>query len=237
MTEKLSDLSLRQAAIIAGVAILMMTFAAVVATDLTMGNLIVEDNNAATFDTIKSSGLIFRVGIFSWLVILICDVLAAWGLYVFLKPVNNSLSLAMAWFRLIYTAILGTALLHYVNILPLITNKSLITAFTDSQAQALVMHAVQGFDNMWSLGLVVFGIHIYFLGHLIIKSGYVPKWLGVILLVAFAGYLITNLLNLLLPGHEEMKALVGWIFILPMLAEVYLGFWLLIRGIKVTSIR
>lgn len=236
MTDQLSDISLRNAAIIAGVAILIMTVAAVFATDLTIGNLIVQDNEVATFNNIKSSELLFRTGILSWLIILICDVLAAWGLYIFLKPVNKGVSLIMAWFRLVYAAMLGTALYNYVEVLLLVSRDSYMTEFNTNQLQLLVMKSVEGFQNMWALGLIVFGIHIYFLGYLIIKSGYIPKSLGILLLLAFIGYVVTNILDLLLPAYEQIKTIIEWIFIIPMLSEVILGFWLLIKGVKVKQI-
>lgn len=233
MTNQVFDFTLRKAAFVAGISILIMTIAAVFATDITIGNLVDQGDAATTFNNIKSNELVFRAGIFSWLIILICDVLVAWGLYIFLKPVNKSVSLIMAWFRLIYIAILGTAILNYIEILTLISNDSSISGFSIQQVQLLVMQSVNGFQDMWSLGLVVFGIHIYFLGYLIIKSNYIPKLLGIILVIAFVGYVLTNVLDLFLPGYEQLKTIIEWIFIIPILSEVYLGLWLLVKGVKI----
>ncbi len=230
-----NNISLRKAAIVAGTAILIMTAAAVSATDLTIGSLIVKDNAAATTSNIIDSQMLFRTGIFSWLITLICDVLAAWGLYIFLKPANKDLSLLMAWFRLVYVAILGTALLNYVKVLLLISDDNYITALGTNQFQAQVMLLVKSFDNMWSIGLIVFGLHVGVLGHLSLRSGYIPKAFGILLLIAFIGYVITGLGNLLLPNYDNYKMVLGLIFILPMLSEVALGLWLLIRGGIVSS--
>ncbi len=236
MTDQVFDFTLRKAAFVTGIAILVMAIAAVFATDITIGNLVDPDDAATTFNNIKSNELIFRAGIFSWLIILICDVLAAWGLYIFLLPVNKSVSLITAWFRLIYTAILGTAILEYIYILSLVSNDHYISGFSMEQLQLLVMQSVNGFQDMWSLGLVVFGIHIYFLGYLIIKSNYIPKLLGIILVIAFVGYALTNVMDLFLLGYEQLKTIIEWVFIIPMLSEVYLGIWLLIKGIKVNQV-
>ena len=120
MTNQPSDVSQRQAAIVAGVSIIIMAVAAVVATDLALGRLVVPGDAAATFQNIRSSEMLFRTGIFSWIIILVCDVLAAWGLYVFFKPVNKSLSLLSGWLRLVYAAILGAALVHLIHALLLV---------------------------------------------------------------------------------------------------------------------
>jgi hypothetical protein len=230
-----NNISLRKAAIVAGTAILIMTAAAVSATDLTIGSLIVKDNAAATTSNIIDSQMLFRTGIFSWLITLICDVLAAWGLYIFLKPANKDLSLLMAWFRLVYVAILGTALLNYVKVLLLISDDNYITALGTNQFQSQIMLLVKSFDDMWSIGLIVFGLHVGILGHLSLRSGYIPKAFGILLLIAFIGYVITGLGNLLLPNYDNYRMVLGLVFILPMLSEVALGLWLLIRGGIVSS--
>ena len=228
-----AETSYRSAAFVSGLAIVIMTVAAVTATDLTIGNLIVPGDAAATTNNIIASESLFRAGLFSWLVILVCDVLAAWGLYIFLKPVSKGLSLLMAWFRLVYVAILGTSLLSYVIVLLLVSGDNYLMALYMEQLQALVLLLCTTFDKFWSIGLLVFGFHILLLGYLIYKSGYIPKFLGVMLLLACIGYLVTNTMNLLMPGFEELITVLEWVFIIPMLGEVVLGVWQLIKGVKV----
>ena len=236
MTERTSDQSLRTAAIVSGTAILIMTIAAVIATDLTIGSLIVSDDAATTTSQIKSSEMLFRSGVLSWLVILICDVLAAWGLYIFLRPVNRNLSLLTAWLRLTYAAILGAAILNLLYVLLLISGEVYPEGLGTHQLQMQVVLFVNGFYNLWSMGLIVFGVHLLLLGYLIFRSGYMPKFFGVLLILAFFGYLITNVLQLLFPAYENLKNIIEWIFIIPMLGEVALGFWLLIKGVKVPDL-
>ena len=233
MINIINDISMRKAAIVSGVAIMVMTVAAVVATNLTIGSLIVKDDAVTTTNNIITSEVLFRSGIFSWLIILICDVLAAWGLYIFLKPVNKLLSLLMAWFRLVYAAILGTALLNYVNVLLLISGDDYVSSFGIEKFQSQVMLSLDAFGSMWSVGLMVFGLHIFLLGYLAFKSGYIPKVWGVLLLIASFGYVITNSAKLLMPTYDNYKTEFELIFIIPMLSEVGLGIWLLIKGVKV----
>lgn len=148
MINIINDISMRKAAIVSGVAIMVMTVAAVVATNLTIGSLIVKDDAVITTNNIITSEVLFRSGIFSWLIILICDVLAAWGLYIFLKPVNKHLSLLMAWFRLVYAAILGTALLNYVNVLLLISGDDYVSSFGIEKFQSQVMLSLDAFNRL-----------------------------------------------------------------------------------------
>lgn len=234
MTNQIADVSLRKAAMVAGIAILIMTIAAVVATNMTIQRLIVPGNAVATTDNIQSSEILFRVGVFSWLIILICDVLAAWGLYVFLKPVNRSLSLLTAWFRLGYVVILGAALLNYIVVMLLVRGDAYLAAIGSNQLQAQVTLFLNGFHETWSIGLVVFGLHILLLGYLAFTSGYIPKIFGVLLFIAFIGYFFSNAANLLFPSYGNYKTTVDLVFILPMVVgEPGLAVWLLWRGVNI----
>jgi len=238
MTNRVTDISLRRAAIVTGVALLIMAVAAVFATDLVLERLVVPGDAAATTSNIRASEMLFRTGIFGWLIILICDVLAAWGLYVFLKPVDRSLSLLMAWFRLVYVAILGTALLNLVIVLLLVSGDDYLAGLGVDQLQGHVLLFLNAFGAMWSIGLAVFGFHILVLGYLVLKSGYIPKVLGVLLLIAFFGYLITNSANLLSPKYESYRAMIEWPFLVPMVVgELGLGLWLLFKGARVQRVQ
>lgn len=226
MIKQIPDISPRQLAIISGAAIVLMTIAAVFATDVTIGRLLVPNDSTATINNIVASEIVFRAGIFSWFVVLICDVTIAWGLYLFFKPVNEGLSLLSAWFRVVYAAMLGAAILNYVEVTTFINDANLEALATDQ-----LWHLLHAFDDTWAIGLMVFGFHILLLGYLVYISGYTPKWLGILLIISFGGYLLINATHLLFPGYERLKSILDWIFILPMIAgEVGLGLWLLIKG-------
>lgn len=102
------------------------------------------------------------------------------------------------------------------------------------QLQAQVMLFLEAFDDFWSIGLLIFGLHIFLLGYLVLRSGYVPKTLGVLLIIASVGYLTIHSAKLLFPGYENYITIIEWIFILPMVVgELGLALWLLIKGVKV----
>ncbi len=233
MINQMKDLSQRSVAIVAGVAFLIMTIAAVFAYGFVFGNLIVPGDGTATADKIRASVMLFRSGICSFLIVLICDVVVAWALFVFLKQVNKSLSLLTAWLRLVYAAILGIALLNLVIVLLLLSGADYLTVFTTDQLHAQVMLFLKAFNVEWSIGLVVFGFHLFLLGCLVYKSGYIPRILGVLLIIASLGYLITNFANLLLPNYENYKAIIEPVLSVPMaVGELSLAFWLLFKGGK-----
>lgn len=236
MTNTTTDISQRKAAIVAGISIILMAAIAGFAYGFVFNSLIVPGGAAATTTNLKTSEQLFRAGVFGWLVILILDVVVAWGLYVFLKEANSSLSLLTAWLRLTYAAILGAGLLSLAAVLLLLGGADYLNVFEADQLDALVLLFLNGFDGIWSIGLAVFGCHLLLLGYLVFQSDYVPNILGVLLIIAAFGYLIVPAANLLLPNYQTYTDMIELVFTLPMIiGELGLGLWLVIRGGKVPA--
>jgi len=94
-----------KAARVVGLGLLIMFFLAIIAEGAVLSTLIVSGDAATTINNIKDNELKFLVGIASYFIVLVLDVVIALALYVLLKPVNKTLSLYTAVFRVLYTAI------------------------------------------------------------------------------------------------------------------------------------
>ena len=230
MTNRIAELSLRKAAIVTGLALLIMTIFAIFANFFVIQGLIVPGDAAATANNIMANEMLFRFGIVSFAIVLICDVLVAWALYILLKPVNKSLSLLTAWFRLLYTAIFAISLLNLFNALQLLSGADYLTAFETNQLHAQVMLFLNAFSFGWTIGLLFFGIHLFILGYLVFKSGYIPRILDVLLIIAGLGYLVDSFAIFLLPNYEATIAMVTFI------GELLFMFWLLLKGSKIPAV-
>lgn len=227
MTNRIADISLRKAALVAGWGLLIMTIFAVFAIYFVFQNLIVPGDATTTANNIMASEMLFRIGICSILIVLICDVVVAWALYVFLKQVNKSLSLLAAWLRLVYAAMLGIALLNLVIILILLSGANYLAVFETDQLHAQVLLFLNAFNDVWALGLIVFGFHLVTLGYLVFKSNYIPKVLGVLLILAGFSYLIDYFGKFLFPNFDvPISMVLGW-------GELIFMFWLLFKGGKI----
>ena len=223
LTNRTNQTPLRTAALIAGIGLLIMVIAAPFAELFVYPKLVIPGNAAETAKNIMASKALFSSAILGYLIAFICDVLVAWGLYILLKPVHENLSLLTAWFRLIYTLIALVALLNLVTVLQILnTADSLIVAQPEFQAQ--IMDSLNAFRSQWYFGLLFFGIHLGLLGYLVIRSNYIPRLLGVLLVIAGLGYLLTTLKPFLFPdvnlGFAEYTYYGELIFML----------WLLIKG-------
>jgi len=228
------DISQRTTAIVAGTGLLVMFFAAVFANFFVIDGLIAPGDAERTANNIMANESLFRFGIVSFLIVLICDVLVAWALYVFLNPVNKSLSLLAAWFRLVYTAIFGVALLNLVIVLRLLSTADLLAKFEPNQLHTEIILFLNAFNDGWLIGLVFFGLHLFDLGYLVFKSGYIPRVLGVLLIMASFGYLIDSFAHFLLPNYADYEAIFLLIVAVPgTISELSLCLWLLFRGVTI----
>lgn len=226
-TVRIADISQRQAALVAGFGLLLMVILAPFAILFVFQSLIVPEDAAETANNIMASEGLFRIAIGSLIIVAILDVVVALGLYVVFKPVNKSLSLLAAWFRLVYAAIFAIALVNLFNGLELLGGADYLTVFEPDQLHAQVMLSINEFNNGWDIGLIIFGLHLLVLGYLVYKSGFFPRILGILVIIASLGYLIDSFGELLFPNNYNV-VITGFTFI----GEVLLIFWLFWRGIK-----
>ena len=217
--------TLRQAALIAGFGYLLMPVT--IAEFYAMPRLIIPGHIEQTVQNIATHGGLLVTAILCYLVTFILDVVIAWALYVLLIPVSRSFSLLTAWFRLIYTAIALLALFNLVNVYRIVHTPDFLDAFGSQQLHAQVKLLISSFRYDFSFSLIIFAIHLVLLGFLIYRSGYIPRFIGILLVLDGLGWLIDSLSPYLYP-----TAHLGFLAI-TFLSELVFMFWLLIRGWKI----
>ena len=233
MNANANTTSQRTAALIAGFSLLVMFFAAMFANFAVLGGMLVPNDGAATVNNVLTNLPLFRFGVIAFLVVLVCDVLAAWGLYVFFEPAHKHLSALAGWIRLTYTAIFGAAIFGLVSILQLMSDAPLMGMFETSQLQAQVMLYFSNFSSAWTFSLVFFGVHLFVLGYLIVRSGHAPKWIGAMLIFAAFGYTADNLAKLLMANYADYATFfLIFVLLFGIVGELSLCFWLLFKGGK-----
>ncbi|MNZ92168.1 hypothetical protein D3C78_1111830 [compost metagenome] len=165
-----------------------------------------------------------------WIIILVCDIVVAWALYLLMKPIHPGLSLLGAWLRLVYAAILGIAVMRLIDVLLLTDGTGYLSLLTSNQLQGQVMLELEAFEKIWSIGLIVFGGHILMIGWIALKWDRIPKIISLFLLAASIGYVVIHLFNILIPQYKGIIIMLEYIFIVPMIAgELGLGLWLLFK--------
>jgi len=234
MTNRNAEASPLFYARIAGAGLLLMAVLAMFSNGAVLGGLIVPGDAAATAANVSANEMLFRSGLIGFIVVLILDVLVAWALYEALKPAHPQLAALAAAFRLVYTAIFGAALYHLANVLQLLGGDGAMKGFTTEQVQAQAMLSIDSFNNGWLIGLVFFGLHLLVVGSVIAKCrGVLPRPIGIVLIVAAAGYVIDSFAHVLLPDYADYKTIFLLMVAVPgIVGELSLAFWLLMKGVK-----
>jgi hypothetical protein len=216
---------------ISGVAYLMIFLAGFYANFAILEGLIDTSNEVTTTKNFIENHTQFRNGIFGFLVMLLFDMLLVWSLFGITKSVSKNISYLASSFRLLHTLLFGVALLKLWKIYQLTTNASNSTNLHNTVSELLY-----SFDTLWTIGLLFFGVHLMVLGYLAITSFFIPKTLGLLLILAAIGYIVDGTAKLFMPNYSDYKNVFEVIVIMPsVIGEFSFTIWLLIKGFKTKS--
>jgi Domain of unknown function (DUF4386) len=227
MENKLIDASRRKTARLAGMLYLLMTIFGMFSMIYVDPKFYVPDNPTATVNSILASEGLFRLGIASSLVSIVLFLFVAYALYKLLKSVDKDLALLM----IILVAVSIPVGLNFNQFAPILLSKSAgyRSAFGPAQLQALSMTFLDLQKQSDSIGQVFWGLWLFPLGRLVFKSGFIPKMLGILLMVGCFGYILNSLTILLFPDYKVISYL-GSLF--GFVAELVFIIWLLTKGVK-----
>ena len=191
--------------------------------------LIVSEDATATANHIRASETLLRFGIASELIAFTIFIFVALALYRLFKAVSEKHALAMVILLLVSIPISLLNVLNEIAALILVSGADFLSAFEKGQLDALAylflrLHG-QGFvvaEIFWGLWLFPFGV-------LVIRSGFIPRFLGVLLFIAGFGYLASSFTSLLLPQYAR---LIDQFAMVLTAGELPIIFWLLIWGAK-----
>jgi len=197
------------------------------------GKLIVSGDAAATAANILASPTLFRAGIASQLVTCICDLSLAMIFYALLRPVNRNIALLSAFFRVTYVGIYGVANLLQLAAVTILTRPDLAKAFDQQQLHTSAYLALSLDQQAFGLSLIFFGGTCILLGYLIYQSTYLPRTIGVLLVIAGVCYIVNTAAQILSPTFAA--TLFPWILLPAVPAELGITLWLLIWGVNVSK--
>ena len=223
---RVADLSPGTIARIAGFLYLMYFITSIIAN--WFGQFVFVDASATVNNIIAHESL-FRIGFVISLFSVVFFLMAAWALYVLLKPVNKNMALMFLLFNLGGFAIWCFSLLNLFSSLLLLSGSDNIKVLQPDQLQAQAMLFVDLFKDGSTIAQIPYGIWLFPLGYLVFKSGFLPKFLGILLIADGFGLLITVFQHFLLPGY----VLISYpCWVISFIAEISLTLWLLIKGVK-----
>jgi hypothetical protein len=172
---------------------------------------------------------LFRTGIFISMFAYVLFFLAAWYLYVLLKPLNQNLALLFLLLNAAGFASLVYSHLNLVSSLTLLSGADYLKVIPSDQLQAQATLFVNLYKSGSVIAQIPFGVWLLPLGYLVLKSGFLPKILGILLIADFVAQLIFVLQKLLLP---EWTIISYPCLVTSFIAEIALTLWLLIKGVS-----
>jgi hypothetical protein len=190
------------------------------------GRLVVSGDAAATAANLLANEGLFRAGTAALLISTAFYVGATLFIYEVLKPVNPTLSLLAAFFSLVGCAVGALSCLFDFVPFVLLKGAPYLSVFTVDQLQALTLMFLKVRAQANDIGLVFFGLHCLGVGYLILRSIFLPRLIGALMVVAGFGWLTflwPPLANSLAP-FNMMPGGIG---------ELSLTLWLLVKGVNV----
>lgn len=215
-------ITLRMAALIAGLGYLLNP---VPYAEFTLyPKLVIAGNIAQTVQNLTVHGPAFVGMAACYLISLLEDIVIAWALYVLLAPVNRPLSLLTLLFRYMYAAVALVGVFDLFIAYRFVHGGQFAASLSTGDVHTQIALLLASFRYGWALALMIFGVHLGLLGYLIARSTYVPKILGVLLIVD-GFYWIANGLQPYTFPTAPLGALFYFTF-----AELLLMVWLLFWG-------
>jgi hypothetical protein len=224
--ERLS--TLRSASILAGVGLLLMSALAGFGKFFALDGLVTTGNASQTAHDIVGSTGTFRLGIVSLMLVVALDVVVACALYRVFRPVNKNISMLAAVLRLVYAGVFLVAIGELLRALRLLSDDAYLRVFSADQLHAQALLSINAFNDLWYVSQFLFGLHLLALGYLAYRSGYVPRLVGALLLIAGLGY-----------GFDSVGATLSQTSWTPIssftfIGEFLLAVWLVVRGRRIT---
>jgi hypothetical protein len=219
-----------KAARIAGAVYLSMVITAPFSLIYVPEKLIVRGNAAATADNILAHETMFRLSIFGDLIGQVIFICLAIALYRLLSGVNKTWAGLMVAFVLVSAAVGFLDTLNNIAALVLFRGGEFLTVFDKAQRDALGMLFIRLHNQGILIDEIFWGLWLFPFGLLVFRSRFLPRFLGVWLMINCFGYVALSATALFFPDYYGA----AFRYAQPVLfGELAIMLWLLIKGAKV----
>jgi hypothetical protein len=222
--------STQQQARAAGFLYLLIALSAPIGLLYVPSKLIVSGNATATADNVRASEGLLRLGIASELIHQVIAIFLVLALYRLFKAVNETHAKQLVILgALVSVPIMFVNVLNDIAALILVSGADFLSVFEKPELDALAYLFLRLHGQGITVASIFWGLWLFPFGMLVIRSGFIPRVFGVLLMIAGAGYLASSFATLVLPRYAELVSQIAF----PLeVAEIPIIFWLLIWGAK-----
>jgi hypothetical protein len=193
--------------------------------------LLVPGDAAATAHNILASSGLWRLSVAGNLIVVLCAVPLLWIEYLLLRPVSKQLVLLAVFFNLASLAVESISKVFLLVVLPTLGRADYLRAFEPQQLQILANLALRSHDIAFNISLILFAFTCLINGYLIYKSGYLPKFVGILMEAAGLSYLVACFAALFAPAFADL--ITPAILLPPFIGESSFCLWLLLKGVNI----
>ncbi|MEM9647429.1 MAG: DUF4386 domain-containing protein [Bacteroidota bacterium] len=193
--------------------------------------LIVWDNPAETVANIRSSEFLFRLEILCELLCYLIFVFLPLVLFQLFKNVHKNMAVLMVALVIVSVPLSMGSVVHKFDVLSLLGKAEYLEVYSAAQIQAQVILAFNSYFKGILVSQIFWGLWLFPFGYLVFKSGFLPKILGLFLMVGSVGYFIDFIGRVLYPDYNALW-ISDYITIPASIGELGTCLWLLIMGIK-----
>jgi len=224
--ERIAGASPRLKARIAGVFYLLTILTRMFVEISVRNRLVVSDDAAATATNILAYQPLWWWGFAGDIIAFASYIALTALLYELFNPVNRSLSLAAAFFGLVASVVQAISSLFHLAPLVVLGGSSYLRVFTVEQLQALALVFLKLRAAAYhTIGLVFFGLYLFLVGILILRSTFLPRVLGMLMVLAGLSYV-------LFLSAPLARSLQPYILVFPGVGQISLCLWLLVMGVN-----
>src|SRR5437879_9284315 len=190
--------------------------------------IIVSGDAAATAANIMNFESLYRLGFAAFMIESLCDITLVLIMYALLKPVSRELSLLAAFIGLVGTALFSFAELFYFAPPLIIGGAGYLKTFSPDQLNAIALLSLKFYGYAGMIFIAYYGMSWIIRAYLIFRSGYLPKFLGVLMAIGGVGFVVRNFLLIHAPAYASDVLLM-----LMFPGGLIMTVWLLWKGVDV----
>jgi hypothetical protein len=226
MVGRIAEGSPRFKARIAGLFYLLTILTRMFVEIFVRNRLVVSDDAAATAANILAHEPLWRWGFAADIIAFASYVALTALFYELFKPVNRSVSLVAAFFSLVACAVQAVSSLFHLAPLVLLGDTPYLRVFNVEQLEALALMFLRLRAQCYhNIGLVFFGLYCILIGYLIFRSTFLPRIIGVLMMLAGLSYLMFL-------SPPLARYLQPYILFFPGVGQISLALWLLVFGVN-----
>jgi Domain of unknown function (DUF4386) len=194
--------------------------------------LIVWDSASKTFHNIVASETLFRLDILTGIIGYTGFLILPFVLYKLLNHINKMFATGMVVLAVVSVLLSYTYLLYKFDVLTLIHASDYLNTFSADQLHTQVLLYLQFYDNGILLASILWGLWLFPFGYLVYKSEFLPKMIGIFLMVGCFGYQIDFLFHYFMADKYDAMGISNLVRLPGSLGELGICLWLLIVGTR-----